>query len=77
MKRTLYVLRRPLEQIDPALFVPSESQGDVVLLAESKGRVFSYAGGTVFSLSDSDAAYSLTYDTLVKKIFEFDATVVI
>jgi hypothetical protein len=76
MKKTLYLLRRPPDRIAPAVFHPSESQGDVVLLEESGGRMFPYAGGSVFSLDDS-ADYALTYDDLVKKIFEHDHTVVI
>jgi hypothetical protein len=67
MKKTLYLLRKSPDRIDPAVFHPSESQGDVVLLEESGGRIFPYAGGAVFSLMDE----------LVKKIFEYDHTVVI
>jgi hypothetical protein len=76
MKRTLYVLRKPVHEIDPALFSPTESQGDVVLLQESGVETFPYAGGTVFSLND-DANTTFTYDELVKKIFEYDYTVVV
>ncbi len=77
MKKTLYLLRKPPERIDPAVFHPSESQGDVVLLEESGGRMFPHAGGVVFSLRDDRADDALTYDDLVKKIFEYDRTVVI
>ena len=76
MKRTLYLLRKPADQVNPALFHPSESQGDVVLLEENR-RMFAYAGGTVFTLADDSADRALTYDDLVKKIFEYDSTVVI
>ena len=77
MKKTLYLLRKPIEQINPAVFVPEESRGDVVLLEDSTGRTFPYAGGAVLSLTNSDTAHDLTYDTLVTKIFEYDHTVII
>ena len=77
MKKTLYILRKPIEHIDPALFLPEQSQGDVVLLNESGGRLFPYAGGSVFVLTDDDVQDGLTYDGLVRKIFECDHTVVI
>jgi hypothetical protein len=77
MKKTLYVLRKPFDQINPAVFLPSESQGDVVLVDGTAGRKFSYAGGTVFTLHGGEADQVLTYDDLVNKIFECDHTVVI
>jgi len=77
MKKTLYLLRKPLDQINPAVFLPSESQGDVVLVDGIGGRKFPYAGGTVFTLHGGEADHVLTYDDLVKKIFECDHTVVI
>jgi len=79
MSKTLYLFRRSLEQVDPALFLATESQGDVVLLEESGGQTFPYAGGRVFTLTthDGQGDRDLTYDELVKKIFEYDRTVVI
>lgn len=77
MKKTLYVLRKPVEQIDPALFNSEQSTGDVVLLEESGGGQFPYAGGSVFALTNNDAQSTLTYDELVRKIFECDHTIVI
>ena len=77
MKKMLYVLRKPFDQINPAVFLPSESQGDVVLVDGTGGRKFPYAGGTVFTLHGGEANQVLTYDDLVKKIFECDHTVVI
>ena len=77
MKKTLYLLRKPIDQIDPALFLPTKSQGDVVLLEESGGRMFSYEGGAVFSLTSGEVENSLTYDGLIRKIFECDHTVMI
>jgi hypothetical protein len=77
MKKTLYLLRKPVEQIDPTLFFPEQSKGDVVLLEESGCRLFPYQGGSVFFLTDEAAEHGLTYDTLVRKIFECDHTIVI
>jgi hypothetical protein len=77
MKKTLYLLRKPIDQIDPALFLPTNSQGDVVLLEESGGRMFSYEGGAVLSLTYGEVENGLTYDGLIRKIFECDHTVVI
>jgi regulator of RNase E activity RraA len=77
MKKILYLLRKPLDQINPALFLASESQGDVVLLDGTGDPTFSYAGGTVFTLDCGDANHRLTYDDLVKKIFNYEHTVVI
>ena len=77
MKKTLYLLRKPVEQVDPALFLPANSQGDVVLLEGSGGQVFAYGGGSVFFLTDENVEQGLTYDGLVQKIFACDHTVVI
>ena len=48
-----------------------------MLLGDSTGRRFPYAGGEILSLTNSDTAQDLTYDTLVTKIFECDHTVII
>ena len=77
MKKILYLIRKPVDQIDSAVFLPSESRGDVVLLEESGGQTFSYSGGAVFVLNGTENPQSFTYDDLVKKIFECDQTVVI
>ena len=77
MKKMLYLLRKPVDRIDPSLFLPSESQGDVVLLHQYATVPFPYEGGTVFSVSSAESQNSLSYDDLVKKIFESDHTIVI
>ncbi len=77
MKKTLYLLRKPIEQTNPTVFLPEESRGDVVLLGDSAGRMFPYAGGAILSLTNSDTAHDLTYDMLVTKIFECDHIVII
>jgi hypothetical protein len=77
MKKTLYLLRKPVEQIDFALFHSEKSQGDVVLLQESGGQPFPFPGGSVFLVANGEAEYALTYDDIVRKIFECDHTLVI
>jgi hypothetical protein len=77
VKKTLYLFRKPLDQINSAVFLPSDSQGDVVFLEGSGGGMFPYAGGVVYSLTDDRVEHVLTYDELVNKIFECDHTVVV
>jgi hypothetical protein len=79
MSNALYLFRRSIEQVDPALFLASESHGDVVLMEESGGQTFPYPGGRVFTLTTGHGQghHSLTYDELIHKIFEYDHTVVI
>ena len=77
MKKMLYLLRKPVDRVDPSLFLPSESQGDVVLLHQDAIIPFPYEGGTVFSVSSTESQNSLSYDDLVKKIFQSDRTIVI
>ena len=77
MKKMLYLLRKPIDRIDPSLFLPSESQGDVVLFHQDAMDPFPYKGGTVFSVSGTESSNGLSYDDLVKKIFESDHTMVI
>ena len=75
-KKTLFLLRKTPDRIDASLFLVSESQGDVVLL-DGGITPFHYAGGNVFSLANQNGQAGLSYDLLVKKIFESDRTVVI
>ena len=75
-KKTLFLLRKSLDRIDASLFLASESEGDVVLLDDGM-TPFPYTGGNVFSLISTNGQTSLSYDVLVKKIFESDNTVVI
>lgn len=77
MKKILYLLRQPVDRIDPSLFLPSESHGDVVLLHQNAIVPFPYEGGTVFSVSSTESQTGLSYDDLVKKIFQSDRTIVI
>ena len=75
-KKTLFLLRKPLDRIDASLFLASESQGDVVLLDEGM-TPFPYTGGNIFSLASQNGQGGLSYDLLVKKIFEADCAIVI
>jgi hypothetical protein len=75
-KKTLFLLRRSPDRIEASLFLASESQGDVVLLNHGM-TPFPYTGGNVFSLASQNGQAGLSYDLLVKKIFESDRTVVI
>jgi hypothetical protein len=77
MKKTLYLLRKPADRLHPGLFHASESKGDVVLLESALDAGFSYTGGTIWSLGTTDSDHVLSYETLLKKIFESDHTVVI
>ena len=76
MKNTLYLLRKPLDHVDPALFIASHSVGDVVLLDRALVQ-FPHSCGTVFSLGIEDGDRNISYDVLVKKIFASDAAIVI
>ena len=76
MKKTLYLLRKPLDRVDPSLFVASHSIGDVVLL-DRELVSFPHSGGTVFSLGTRDEDRTISYDGLVKKIFDSDEAIVI
>jgi hypothetical protein len=75
--KILYLIRKPVDRIDPSLFLSSESQGDVVLLDQDEMTPFPYKGGMVFSLSSQGSRNGLSYDDLVKKIFQSDHTIVI
>lgn len=76
MKNTLYLLRKPVDRVDPALFIASHSKGDVVLL-DTALVSFPHSSGTVFSLGTKDGERTISYDDLVRKIFESDAAIVI
>ena len=76
MKNTLYLLRKPLDRVDPAVFIASHSVGDVVLLDRAMVP-FPHSCGTVFSLGTEDGDRIISYDVLVKKIFASDAAIVI
>ena len=77
MNTTLYLLRQPIEQVNQAVFLPSEAHGDVVLLEEGASSVLSHSKGKVFSLMAKSRHPLLSYDDLIDKIFEVDHVIVI
>ena len=79
MNSFLYLLRRPPDQIPDALFQPSDALGDVVLLEAATSSVMSVPHGIVLRLGQDRARYegTLTYDELVKKIFDSQRVMVI
>ena len=82
MSKMLYLLRQPIERIHRAVFVPSETEGDVVLLEDSGSSAFSHRGGNVFSLTGKAGqsigqGQTLSYDALIEKIFQSDRTIVV
>ena len=77
MNTTLYLLRQPVERVNHAVFLPSESEGDVVLLEEAGSSVFSHSKGEVFSLEENSRHSVLSYDNLIQKIFEVDHVIVV
>lgn len=77
MSRTLYLLRRPIEEVNQAVFLPAETKGDVVLLEHGGSSRFVHDGGTVFSLTDTTHHQRISYDDLIEKIFQNDHTIVI
>jgi hypothetical protein len=74
---TLYLLRQPIEQVNGAVFLPSESEGDVVLLEEAGSSVVSHSKGEVFSLVENSRHSFLSYDDLIQKIFQADHVIVV
>lgn len=77
MAKTLYLLRRSVDTIDPSLFVPSESRGDIVLLEHGLASVLSHDEGEVLYLSDEPSRDRISYDDLIERLFQNDRTVVI
>ncbi len=77
MNKTLYLIRKPVDRINPAMFVPSETEGDVVLLEEGGSFRLVHRGGAVFSLSEHAPHPRMTYDELVEMIFQSDRAMVI
>jgi hypothetical protein len=77
MSKTLYLIRRPIEQVDQAVFFPADTIGDVVLLENGGSSRLVHDGGTVFSLTDNAHHVRISYDDLIEKIFQTDHTIVI
>ena len=75
--KTLYLLRRSHEEIQTSVFLPSETEGDVVLLEKGESSVFSHSRGTVFSLSLETTHQALSYDRVIDQIFSHDHVIVV
>jgi hypothetical protein len=76
MSATLYLLRRPINKIDPSLFVPSEVHGDVVLLEDAVSSTLTLSHGKVLLLSEESTPGHVSYDDLVERIFQSDRVLV-
>jgi len=77
MNTTLYLLRQSIEHVNQAVFLPSETEGDVVLLEEGSSSVLSHSRGEVFSLAENSRHSFLSYDDLIDKIFQVDHVIVV
>ncbi|BFU94701.1 MAG: hypothetical protein NTNFB02_14230 [Nitrospira sp.] len=79
MNSFLYLLRQPPDQIPDALFRPSDTLGDVVLLEAATSSVMSVPHGIVLRIEQGRARDegTVTYDELVEKIFDSDRVMVI
>jgi hypothetical protein len=77
MNTTLYLLRQSIEHVNQAVFLPSETEGDVVLLEEGGSSVLSHSKGKVFSLAENSRHSFLSYDDLIDKIFQVDHVIVV
>ncbi len=76
MKHLLYLLRQPLSHVDHAIFSLSDSYGDVVVMDGDASSLATYRGGSVMTCS-VEGATGLSYDDVVKRIFEYERTIVL
>jgi hypothetical protein len=77
MAKTLYLLRRPIDHINSSLFLPSETEGTVVLLEQGITSSFDHSLGEIHRLSETSSESHISYDELIEKIFQHDRTIVI
>ena len=80
MSTTLYLLRRPADQIPTSVFRASENEGDIVALDDSALTSLSSSRTqipTVRSARRSIGSPSLTYEELIDRIFDHDHVIVI
>jgi len=75
--KTLYLLRRPVVDLETSIFLPSETEGDVVLLETGGSSTFLHSKGTVFSLFQGTTHKSLSYDGMIEQIFTHDHVIVV
>lgn len=79
MNKTLFLLRKSSEQISAAVFLPAETDGDVVLLEEAVSAPLSLKNGKVFTVAmdTKSAVERMTYEDLVERIFQSDRVLVV
>jgi hypothetical protein len=77
MSKTLYLLRQPVEQVNRAVFLSSETEGDVVLFGEADSSELSHSKCHVFSLEKNGRHPRISYDDLIEKLFESEHVIVI
>lgn len=77
MSKTLYLLRQPVEQVNRAMFLSSETEGDVVLFGEAASSELSHSKGQVFSVEKNGRHPHISYDDLIEKLFQTEHAIVI
>jgi hypothetical protein len=77
MSKTLYLLRQPVEQVNRAMFLSSETDGDVVLFGEAASSELSLSQGHVFSIEKNGRHPLISYDSLIEKLFQSEHVIVI
>lgn len=73
--KTLYLIRQPVEKISSSIFLPSQTEGDVLLL-EGATSSFSHTTGKVFSTTAESRESQVSYDRVIAMLFEYDRVVV-
>ena len=75
MRKTLYLVRRPLQEVPPSVFLPSETEGDLLLIERAEISE-PPPSGTVFSLTDDRRGSKVSYDQVVTMLFEYERVIV-
>lgn len=76
MSKTLYLVRRPLREISPSIFVPSETEGDVLLI-ETAVASDAHTGERVFSVSGENIGSKRSFDEVISMLFEYERVIVL
>lgn len=74
--KTLYLVRKSPDQIPSSIFLPSQTEGDVLLMEGSTSSV-SYTGGRVFSTAGENQDSHVSYDNIISMLFEYDNVIVL
>jgi len=75
--KALYLLRRSIDRVETSVFLPSQTEGDVVLLEEGVSSGLSHSTGEVFSVREGSSYPYVSYDEIIEKIFTHDCVIVI